>query len=252
MQRLAMSPAESVGFAPWDLSQPLGIDAVMTDLRHARRAPRLRDERLDEVRIGRRTLEVAIERALLAEAQAPNPSDLDGWAGIATNATKARRTLAALIKSLDGRAVRNGQPTARDLAPIISQVWLLGAPSGVAGLPQSELEAAILLRSHEIAGELQRVAAQRRNEIARTRKGAPGDPVARAFLDPLAEGWLFLTGGSPSTNRTASPFLNFAEAAWSDWRGERRPGGFGAIVGGVARKVAQRAVNVMPHGPTWL
>jgi hypothetical protein len=89
-----------------------------------------------------------------------------------------------------------------------------------------------------------------------TSRDAPDAIEKRAFVQKLAEAWVFLTGQRPGKGRTVekNPFLQFVEAAWQDWKGEEvEAPSFVAPLGNALASLSDYRVRLLAaDGPDWL
>ena len=206
----------------YDQKESLGIDEALLLRIKSPRAPRIRSHLVDHVvRIGRRTLEVAINEAVSQKELNPHQSEWEPeWSRIADASQDAVAALARLFRAID--------PDGKDaehFAPFIRQSRAGGVEASKAGIGRAESamrDARLLVEAKQIIGKLRADTLTRRDALAALYPNSSQDHQKRAFVRILAEGWVFLTGEMPGKHLDPSknPFLRVVEAAWSDWHPE--------------------------------
>ena len=234
----------------YDLNAELRIDQVLR-ARLQGRLQILPAHQSQAIRIGRRTLEVAIVAAALAQEQ--RTADLRQWSDLAQLAQDASASLKKVLRGLDP----GGAPGS--LAPEfyawpLQQTRLSRSPYDEASLVQSTEDATALIRALSVVEALQADAAARKASLPARQN--PGEPEQGAFLERLAEGWVYLFARRPGLGRHSenNPFVQFARAAWEDWKGEA-PKEESAFVGQlkpIVVALSDGLVRGLVAGPSWL
>lgn len=157
----------------------------------------------------------SLEIAIVAASDPETPPDLTPWQIASDRADAARRAIDHALEGLTGldfmpwRALRRTRyGSERD--------------TGSLDRNQAKAEADLIAirNARELLESLASDAKRRRDEWAAERKNT-GDLSRQAFVQTLAEAWLFLTGALPgrSNDPTKNPFLAFVGEAWADWHG---------------------------------
>jgi hypothetical protein len=191
---------------------PLRIDKALLERSKSKRRPKLIRSLPEAKIIARRAMEVGYLGVLQARHEPPEQIAKD-FGNLETLAGNAVSALNKLIKHLEPRSA-----DARDLArPILTAQAGLQEGSAQELHLQAEKDAGILWAARETSHRLKGAASRKE---ARVRKGRqnPGKPDHAAFLQPLAEAWVYVTGSKPGSNPDPlmNPFLRFSMLAWKD------------------------------------
>jgi hypothetical protein len=107
----------------------------------------------------------------------------------------------------------------------------------------------------EICGQM----VQLNKEAVKNLRGPRGEVVKRAFVYPLAEGWVHLTGKLPGSSKDDhGPFFPFIQEAWLD-AGQQDETSFTNAVAAAVREIKEDPVRVplervqylARYGPIW-
>jgi hypothetical protein len=231
--------------------QALKIDADLKALEAATRAPKLVHQFARAQQIARRSLEVAFLNADLARRQSPGPI-IDDFESIADAAADAQKALKRLLHRLSP----NDQSAAALALPILTAQ--AGKLSGDARAlhAQAKADAKALLAAQEVIARLGGATGTKAATARKDRKNE-GKPMQTAFLAPLAEGWIHLTGRAPSKTREVenNAFLRFARHAWADVYdpdGDKHEEDFIGALTQLQPKSAAEFAALVKCGPYWL
>jgi hypothetical protein len=197
-----------------DLSVPFSIDR---EIREARLQSRWAIK--EAIRFGRRALEVAIEEADAYERDRPG-EELANWTRIVDLADRAHDALDRLVRYIGPAGVpRSHILVRRERVPT---TWARSGKIRIAvlspGQPvdQAKKDTDGLLAARDLLAEFAGRSQQQRDRLAGRGTKVP-DFGKRAFVYPLAEAWIFLTGKRPGRSfHLRNPFLRFVKAAWAD------------------------------------
>lgn len=235
-----------------DPAQPLLIDAELTRLTRAK-PPCIRESlRKDAKYVGRRCLEVAILAAVSAVEDDP-PRNKWGWKWERQRdkAKEAAGAISAMLRTLSLSSEQDD--LVRGLVNIRLGGPIAGNRSRMTSQARKDLET--LRRAEILATQLAADAERRRREFVVGRKN-PGQPDQREFVRILAEGWIFLMGQRPgsSPDENSNPFLRFASAAWTDWKGNKTdpPALVGALRHFRSQLGDHDVAALTRNGPDWL
>jgi hypothetical protein len=234
-----------------DILTSLGIDGFIVERFNAKRLPKFIHKLAYVQRAARRAMEVGYWEAMRARRERPGPIAKD-FDTLETLVGDAAAAMDKVIKHLEPLAAK-----ATDLALSILTVHAglqEGSPQGLH--LQAEKEAAILWAAREF---LQRLEAEASRKEARVRKGRQNDGKSdqAAFLRPLAEAWIYLTGRKPGSNphHSSNPFLQFSAIAWADVfdpDGKLAPPEFTGALRQLPEWGAFQLSHLKSKGPLWL
>ena len=227
----------------------LGIDKALSSRIKSPRAPRIRSHLVYHVvRIGRRTLEVAIMEAVSQKELNPRLSEwAPEWSRIANASQDAIAAIAGLFRAID--------PLGKDaehFVPFIRQ-----SRAGGVGASKAMRDARLLVAAKQIIVKLRADTLTRRDGLVAIYPNSSRDHEKRAFVRILAEGWVFLTGQMPGKNRDPlkNPFLRVVDAAWIEWHQENSSdaAAFGEALDTAISSINEAELNwLRAVGPGWV
>ena len=231
--------------------EPLKIDKSLLERANSNRPPKLIRPMRCAKYVARRAMEVGYWEALRARREQPGPIARD-FDSLETLAGNAASELDKLIKHLEPRAAM-----ATDLELSILTVHAGLQEGSAQGLHlQAGKDAVTLWDAREAATRLKEDASRKE---ARVRKGRQNDgkPDQAAFLRPLAEAWIYLTGCKPGSNpnHSRNPFLQFSAIAWVDVfdpKEERDQPEFTGALRQLPDWSAFQLSQLKSRGPLWL
>ena len=233
--------------------KPLSIDDSLLDLSKSKRPPRLTTPLLYAKCAARRALEIGYYEVLRVR-RAMNDLKASGFDVIERTAENAEAVTDRFIKQLVGRSFK-GRARELEIPILILQTGLQkGSPQELHA--KANRDAMALLRAREIAQRLAKAAKQKRIATSPGR-GKPVSPDHSAFLLPLAEVWVHITGRRPGSNtdNDTNPFLRFATSAWADVFGPKEEldaPHFISALRNLPDLSDYRLSQLKSEGPSWL
>lgn len=170
--------------------------------------------------IGRRTLEIALNNAGFAAEDVKKTGHIAEWECLTRDAERASEAFNLLLKSFSGNKLSLGaRALQQPLRQMAVQTTRLDAE---ARIEWAREQADKLLEMQALLKDLSGFTAGMRSGLAIDHKN-PGRPIKAAFVQTLAEGWIYLTGKLPGggSESEKNPFLRFVESAWEDAGGEK-------------------------------
>ena len=236
-------PSRIFKFKPGQLEIEKVINARINSSRQPEIRSAIRERALG---IARRALEVAIISACGERQQNPSRGDwAPAWTSIADAAKDSERAIGKVFRAIDPKGTR----------PEHFQTFIAQSRLGGVGYHRSRRDARILLAARQILRGLNDDTLRRRADLVAMYPHS-FDFEKRAFVERLAEGWVFLTGVRPGKNRDIgkNAFLTFVNAGWIDWHQERRPDeGFGEALDAALSKLTDATVEKLQNvGPDWV
>lgn len=216
----------------YDMSNDLLVDAVV--LSHWEKGALLDrwDDREHVLRFGRTTIRSATGFSLSAIDRLERPAHHEDWRLSERLGQEALNALRALLEHAAGGKKALRTHGADSIRPVFRQIAMTTRYREDAGPITSEalnqLAGDATKKAHQlhdmltVLEEYTGFAAKQVDHISELGLQNPGDPVLKAFVLHMAEGWLALTGKAPGSNPRLdkNPFLRFVAAGWRDAGGQ--------------------------------
>ncbi|MBN9347696.1 MAG: hypothetical protein J0I48_16115 [Devosia sp.] len=192
-------------------------DAVMTALALGGEAERFK-RAVPAIAFGRRSIEVAIHRAMTAAEQrefkaiAAEWESLSAFAGDAAKATKKLLTELRYDKLV-------GSPSITPILGFLENRDPIGRIDYDETRASAQIKADALVMALAVLSDIAHQSEQMGARV-RSKSDNPGEPEKNAFVQSMAEAWVFLTGRLPGTGSARNPFMDFALGAWQDAGGD--------------------------------
>lgn len=205
------------------------------------------------VQLGRRTLEVAIGRAIGDEVN--RTAAREDWQSVARLARSASSQLSALIKNLAPPQKHphwdEGQALSKPLRNMMA-----GNPAEAAGADAFETErrakeqAVNLLKARATLESIAKNAKAKDSFVASLNRNA-GARDQNEFVKTFAETWMALSGALPPTSTKMNPFLKLLLAAWQD-ANQDKGANFRRAILRARSDVKPFVPTLIQAGPDWL
>jgi hypothetical protein len=240
-------------------SSALEIDEFLRS-RFTGRSPTIRpDLRRAAVSYGRRALEIAIVAADLESGQSPPRCEWEGhWERTRDMGKAGADGLRSALRALDPRPGMSVRAYAKPLFQTRlgeGETQLGEGARRLSTRKRARHDAYVLLQARHILTRLAADAERRRKEFtgAITNVDDQATIERRAFVRMLSEAWVFIMGRAPGNSPAPNPFLDFAGAAWRDWRGTpAAPNFYRALCAALDALPESRIVVLAAQGPDWL
>ena len=232
--------------------RPYRIDPLMQAMSgETRFAAKLSQSQM--VQLGRRTLEVAIGRAIGDEVNLT--AAREDWQSVARLARSASSQLSALIKNLAPPQKHPHWDEGQALSMPLRNM-MAGNPTEAAGADAFETErrakeqAVNLLKARATLELIAKNAKAKDSFVASLNKNA-GARDQNEFVKTFAETWIALSGALPPTSTKMSPFLKLLYAAWQD-ANQDKGANFRRAILRARSDVKPFVPTLIQAGPDWL